>query len=96
MRSNIPRRLRQLEPEGPYSRSAAASYFSYFCQTGAAVSVGPAECDGQVWERMPRETPQDFERRVMESLQRREHCPTVVIFFPERESEARRMAESAR
>src|SRR6516162_3636041 len=32
-------------------------------------------------ERRPRETPQDFKRRVFENLQRREDRPTVVIFW---------------
>jgi hypothetical protein len=52
-----------------------------------------AECGDQVWERKPRETVQDFERRVCESLQRHEDGPTVLIFFPEKRTEDRRISE---
>jgi hypothetical protein len=48
-----------------------------------------------VWERKPQETVQDFERRVLENLQRREDGPTVVIFFPENRTEDQRMSEIA-
>jgi hypothetical protein len=95
MRSNISRRLKAHIHSSPQP-----VIFVRFVRPNGQFGGQPcqsnrAECDGQVWERRPRETSQDLERRVCKSLQRHEDGPTVVIFFPENRTEDRRMSEIA-
>jgi hypothetical protein len=84
MRSNIPRRLSQLEQKAHIHDPPQPVIFVQFVTPGRPYRSRRAECDGQVWERAPRETEQDFQSRVHESLQRDERSPTVVIFSPQR------------
>jgi hypothetical protein len=65
--------------------------FVRFVSPGRPCQSSRAECDDQLWERAPRETQQDFERRVCENLKRHEDRAIVVIFFPENRTEDRRM-----
>ena len=81
MRSNIPRRLRQLEQKAHIHHAPQPVIFVKFVSPGQPFQSSRAECDDKVWERAPRETLQDFERRVEESVQRDERYPTVVIFL---------------
>jgi hypothetical protein len=93
MRSNIPRRLRQLEQKAHIHDPPQPVIFVQFVTPGRPYRSRRAECDGQVWELAPRETEQDFQDRVFQSLQRDERLPTVVICHPEIKTEARRMSE---
>ena len=54
-----------------------------FVSPGQPCQSRGAECDGQVWERSRGEKEQDFQNRVLKSLQRDEDSPTVVILHPE-------------
>jgi hypothetical protein len=88
MRGNIPRRLRQLEQKTNIYYAPAPVIFVTFVSPNGQFGRQPcqssrAECDDQVWERAAGETEEDFQSRVRESLQRNEHWPTVVIFYPE-------------
>jgi hypothetical protein len=49
---------------------------------GEPCEAARAEADGQVWKREPGETSQDFERHVIANVSKREHMPTLLIFFP--------------
>ena len=92
MRNNISRRLSKLEEKAHIHDPPQPVIFVTFVSPGRPCQSNRAECDGQVWERRPRETQQDFEHRVAEDLQRYEDHPTVVIFCPEGKPEAERMA----
>ena len=96
MRSNIPRRLSQLEQKAHIQHAPQPVIFVTFVSPGHPCYSSRAECDGQVWERNPGETPEDFERRVFENLQRHQHCPTIVFFSPESKTATRPMSEIAR
>jgi hypothetical protein len=91
MRSNIPRRLTQLEQKVHVHDLPQPIIFVRFVSPGRPCLSSRAECDGQVWERTPRETQHDFERRIRENLRRHEDRAIVVIFFPENRTEDRRM-----
>jgi hypothetical protein len=98
MRNNIPRQLEQLEQKIHIHEAPQPVIFVTFVKPKGSFGGQPcqsdrAECDDQMWERKLRETPEDFERRVFENLQRHEHCPTIVIFSPESKTEARPMSE---
>jgi hypothetical protein len=82
MRGNIPRRLRQLEQKANIHEAPAPVIFVRFVRPGQPCQSSRAECDDQVWERAPREAEEDFQSRVHDSLQRNEHSPSVVIFYP--------------
>jgi hypothetical protein len=82
MRGSISRRLRQLEQKAHIHDAPQPVIFVTFVSPGEPSQSSRAECDDQVWERAPRETEEDFQSRVGESLHRRQHSPTVVIFFP--------------
>jgi hypothetical protein len=82
MRGNIPRRLRQLEQKASIHDAPQPVIFVTFVNPGQPCQSSRAECDDQVWERAPRETEEDFQNRVGESLERDEHSPTIVFFFP--------------
>jgi hypothetical protein len=82
MRSNISRRLRQLEQKAHIHDAPQPLILVTFVSPGEPSLSSRAECDGQVWERAPGETEEDFQSRVGESLHRRQRSPTVVIFFP--------------
>jgi len=82
MRSNIPRRLEQLEQKA-HIHAPQPLIFVTFVSPGKPCLSNRAECDDEVWERMPRETEEDFKRRVLQKLRRHEDSPTIVIFFPE-------------
>ena len=92
MRSNISRRLRLLEQRAHIDDAPQPVIFVTFVSPGRPCQLSRAECDDQVWERAPRETEEDFQSRVGESLHRYEDRPTVVIFVPESKPEAERMA----
>jgi hypothetical protein len=92
MRSNISRRLRQLEQKAHVHNAPQPVIFVTFVRPGHPCQSSRAECDDQVWERALGETEQDFEHRVREDLKRHEDHPTVVIFRPEGKPEAERMA----
>jgi hypothetical protein len=79
-RNNIPRRLSQLEQKAHIHDAPQPVIFVTFVSPGRPCQSSRAECDDQVWERTRRETQQEFERRVTESLQQDECHPTVVIF----------------
>jgi hypothetical protein len=83
MRSNIPRRLRQLERKVHIQDPPQPVIFVTFVSPGAPCQSRRAECNDQVWERAPGETEENFQSRVRESLQRNEYSPTIVIFRPE-------------
>jgi hypothetical protein len=83
MRSNIPRRLSQLEQKAHIYDAPQPVIFVTFVSPGKPCLSNRAECDDQVWERTPRETEEDFQNRVRESLEPNERSPTVVIFHPE-------------
>jgi hypothetical protein len=96
MRSNISRRLKRLEEKSNISASPGPLIAVRFVSPGGRSSPpNRAECGDQVWEREPQETVQDFERRVLENIQRHEDGATVVIFFPENRTEDERMSEIA-
>jgi hypothetical protein len=95
MRSNISRRLRQLEQKAHIHDAPQPVILVTFVSPGEPCQSDRAECDGQTWERRSRETQEVFERRVCESLQRHEDRPTILIFFPENRTEDRRMSEVA-
>jgi hypothetical protein len=100
MRSNIPRRLKQLEQKAHIHDVPHPVIFVTFVSPNGQSGGQPcqsnrAECDGQMWERMARETPQGFERRIRENLQRHEDGATVVIFFPGKRTEDQRISEIA-
>jgi hypothetical protein len=80
MRSNIPRRLRQLEQKARIHDAPQPVIFVTFVDPGQPCQSKRAECDGQVWERTPRETQEDFKRRVTENLQRDGSYNTLVFF----------------
>ena len=88
MRIDIARRLNRLEQEAGIGAQAqpppliVVSFVRPNGQGGEPCQSDRAECIGQVWHRKPGEASQDFETRVMASLQRSERFPTVVIFFP--------------
>jgi hypothetical protein len=82
MRSNIPRRLRQLEQKANIHDAPQPVIFVSFVTPGQPYQSSGAECDGQVWQRSQRETEEEFQKRVRESLQRDERSPTVVILRP--------------
>jgi hypothetical protein len=82
MRSNIPRRLRQLEQKVHIHDPPQPVIFVTFVSPGRPSQSRRAECGDQVWERAPGETEENFQSRVRESLQRDERSPTVVIFSP--------------
>ena len=92
MRNNISRRLSKLEEKAHIHDPPQPVIFVTFVSPGQPCLSSRAECDGQVWERTPRETEEDFERRVREHLKRYEDHPTVVIFRPDGKPEAERMA----
>jgi hypothetical protein len=94
MRSNISRRLKLLEQKAHIHGTPQPVIFVRFVSPGQPCKSNRAECDGQVWERMAHETPQDFERRIRENLQRHEDGASVVIFFPEKRTEDQRMSEN--
>jgi len=81
MRSNISRRLRQLEQVHIHDAPQPV-IFVRFVSPGQLSESSRAECNDQVWEGAPGETEDDFQSRVRKSLQQDEHSPTVVIFFP--------------
>jgi len=83
MRNNISRRLSKLEEKAHIHDPPQLVIFVTFVSPGQPCLSSRAECDGQVWERMPRETEEDFQSRVTESLHRDTHRPTFVIFFPD-------------
>jgi hypothetical protein len=83
MRSNVSRRLRCLEVRAHIHDAPQPIIFVRFVSPGRPCQSSRAECDDQLWERAPRETENDFRDRVLESLKRDEHSPTVVIFHPE-------------
>jgi hypothetical protein len=83
MRSNISRRLGQLEQKAHIHDGPQPVIFVRFVSPGQPYRSSRAECDGQVWERAPGETEEDFQSRVRESLQRDEYSPIIVIFHPE-------------
>jgi hypothetical protein len=88
MRSNISRRLRQLEQHAHIHDAPQPVISVQFVRPNGQFGGEPcpskrAECGDQVWERAPGETEEDFQDRVHESLKRDENSPTVVIFFPE-------------
>jgi hypothetical protein len=83
MRSSISRRLRQLEQKANIHDAPQPVILVTFVSPGKPCQSSRAECDDQVWERAPRETEEDFQNRVCESLERNERSPTVVIFHPE-------------
>ena len=89
MRNNISRRLSKLEDKAHIHDPPHPVIFVTFVSPGQPCLSSRAECDGQVWERTPRETEEDFQSRVGESLHRNEHSPTVVIFHPESKTEDR-------
>ena len=89
MRSNIPRRLSELEQKVRIHDAPQPVIFVTFVSPGQSRQSSRAECDDQVWERAPGETEDDFQSRVRESLQRDAYSPRVVIFFPERRSDIR-------
>jgi hypothetical protein len=91
MRSNIPRRLRQLEQKAHIHDPPQPVIFVTF--VSLPYQSSRAECIDQTWERMPEETEQDFRGRVLESLQRDEHSPTFVILHPRTKTEAPRTSE---
>jgi hypothetical protein len=82
MRSNISRRLKQLEQKARIHEAHPVIFVS-FVSPGQPHQSSRAECDDQAWERIPRETEEDFEQRVVENLRRHKDRPTVVIFHPE-------------
>jgi hypothetical protein len=82
MRSNTSRRLKLLEQKAHIHDAPRPVIRVTFVTPGKPCESDRAECDGQTWERMQRETSQDFERRVCENLQQHEDGPTVVIFRP--------------
>jgi len=81
MRNNISRRLSKLEEKAHIHDPPHPVIFVTFVSPGKPCLSNRAECDDQVWERMPRETEEDFQSRVTERLQRDTHRPTIVIFF---------------
>jgi hypothetical protein len=85
MRSNISRRLRQLEKEAQIHEAPQPIIFVKFVAPGRADRSSSAGCldDGQVWKRRPGESEEAFEQRVFEILKRDEQLSTVVIFHPE-------------
>lgn len=84
MRNNICQRLRQLEEKAHIHEAPQPVIFVRFIRPdGQACQSERAQCDGQVWERTPRETLQDFERRVSENLQLHGDSAAVVIVRPE-------------
>jgi hypothetical protein len=83
MRDNIPRRLKQLEQKAHIHDAPQPVIFVTFVSPGQPCQSRGAECDGQVWERSRGEKEQDFQNRVLKSLQRDEDSPTVVILHPE-------------
>jgi hypothetical protein len=91
MRSNIPRRLRQLERKAHIHDVPQPVIFVRFVTPGQPHCSNSARClDGdQAWERRAAETEEAFERRVSEGLKRHEQSPTVVILHPETKTEAR-------
>ena len=87
MRSNISRRLRQLEQKAHIHDAPQPVIFVTFVSPSEPCQSSRAECDGQVWERTPGETEEDFQSRVKESIRRDERRPIVVIFSPESTTE---------
>jgi len=87
MRSNISRRLRQLEQQAHVHDPPQPVILVSFVSPGEPCLSSRAECDGQVWERTPGETEEDFQSRVKESMRRDERRPNVVIFSPESKTE---------
>jgi hypothetical protein len=79
MRSNITRRLNQLEQKAHIHDAPHPVIFVRFVSPGQPCQSSRAECNDQVWERTPGETEKDFQSRVRESLQ----GGSVVIFHPE-------------
>jgi hypothetical protein len=92
MRGSISRRLGQLEQKAHITDAPQPVIFVTSVSPGKPCLSNRAECDDQAWERAPRETQQDFVRRVREDLKQHEDRPTVVIFRPEDKPEAERMA----
>src|SRR5262249_32312499 len=82
MRSNISRRLRQLEQRAHIHDPPRPLIFVRFVSPRGPGQSSRAECHDQVWERTPREKQQDFERRVRKDLKRHEDRPIVVAFYP--------------
>ena len=81
MRSNISRRLRQLEQRTHIHDPPRPLIFVRFLSPEGRQS-SRAVCHDRVWERTPQETQQDFKRRVREDLERREDRPFIVSFHP--------------
>ena len=82
MRSNIPRRLRQLEQKAHIHNAPQLVIFVTFVSPERPCQSRQAVCDDQVWERARGETEENFRSRVRETLQRDQRSLTVVIFFP--------------
>jgi hypothetical protein len=83
MRSNISRRLRQLEQKAHIHDPPQPVICVTFVSPAGPCQSRRAECGDQVWERAPGETEENFRSRVRETLQRDQHSPTIVIFRPE-------------
>ena len=87
MRSNISRRLKQLEKKANIHDPPQPVICVTFVSPQGPCQSSRADCDGQVWERTPGETEEDFQSRVKESIRRDERRPIVVIFSPESTTE---------
>jgi hypothetical protein len=87
MRSNISRRLRQLEQKANIHDPPQPVICVTFVSPEGPCQSRRAECGDQIWERARGETEENFRSRVREILQRNEDRPAVVIFFPEDKSE---------
>ena len=90
MRSNISRRLRQLEQKAHIHDPPQPVICVTFVSPEGPCQSRRAECDDQVWKRAREETEENFRSRVRETLQRDERSPTVVIFYPEIKKGGRR------
>jgi len=95
MRSNISRRLKQLEKKANIHGPPQPVICVTFVSPEGPCQSHQAECGDQIWERARGETEENFRSRVRQALQRVEHSPTVVIFFPpKRSARALEMTES--
>jgi hypothetical protein len=83
MRSDIPRRLKQLEQKAHIHDPPQPVICVTFVSPQGPCQSRRAECGDQVWERARGETEENFRSRVRECLQRDEYSPTIVFFRPE-------------
>jgi hypothetical protein len=68
MRSNISRRLSQLEQKAHIHDPPQPVIFVTFVSPEGPCQSRQAECDDRVWERTPRETEEDFQSSIPNQL----------------------------